>query len=242
MAAALMFAGIPAQLDEESLADMAACGMFSGSGTGYKNLHLVAPGSFLEVDSLSGTMTTAALSPAADGLIRREVEPDALEKAHAAIRRWVEELRFFNTSTLRLNLSGGRDSRIVAAALFAADLDCEIALCSPPAKDAELARQLLKLAQVDAQVKHQNRRQEIQAWYAARGSLLEIADDFLRTQNSNISVKLFFSWPLAISDIDSGFCMSVVIRARSRITVIIRLNSLRRNRPGKEPVRGCGLH
>ncbi len=204
MAAALMFAGLPARLDETSLADMAACGMFSGSGTGYKNLNLVAPGSFIEVGTLSGKITTTPLSSAAGGLIRREPEPDAVEKAHAAISRWMEELRFFNKSTIRLNLSGGRDSRVVGAALLAAGLDCEIAICSPPTKDAELARQLLKLANVGALVKNQDRRQEIKAWYAEQGSLLDIAGDFLRTHNSDISVKLFFSWPMAISDADSG--------------------------------------
>lgn len=204
MAAALIFAGLPARLDESALADLAACGMFSGSGTGYQNLHRAAPGTLIEVDALSGKAVSRYLSSAACGLTRSEPQPDAVEKAHAAIAAWMRELALFSHGRLRLNLSGGRDSRVVGAALLAAGLDCEMALCSPPAKDAELAKRLLNLAGMATAVQEQARRAAIEQWYATHGDLLDIADTFLRNTNSDISVKLFFSWPTAISDAAAG--------------------------------------
>lgn len=200
MAAALIFAGLPASLDESALADMAACGMFSGVGTGYKNLRLAEPGVFIKVETLSGNVNSMRISGPACGLTRSEPDPDAAAKAHAAINDWMRELGFLNRGKLRLHLSGGRDSRVVGAALLASGLDCEISLCNPPLKDAELAKKLLKLADIKAPVEDQARRGVIEEWYAASKDLLDIGADFLRAVNSDISVKLFFSWPTAVSD------------------------------------------
>lgn len=96
---------------------MAACGMFSGVGTGYKNLRLAEPGAFIEVETLSGNVNSMRISGPARGLTRSEPDPDAATKAHAAIKDWMRELGFLNSGKLRLHLSGGRDSRVVGAAL-----------------------------------------------------------------------------------------------------------------------------
>lgn len=201
MAAALMFAGVPARLDMSALADMAACGMFSGKGTGYENLHLVEPATFLDVDTLSGNIHSRQESDMEWLVPKPEPDLDAVEKAHAAIRVWMRDLGYFcGSNKLRLNLSGGRDSRVVGAALLSSGLDCGITLCSPPDKDAELARSLLRLAGITSAVEDQTRWSAIKEWYASHGDLLDISDTFLRNANSDISVKLFFSWPTAVSD------------------------------------------
>ena len=201
MAAALLFAGVPARADASALADMAACGMCSGNGTGYQNLRLADPGISLDVATLSGTERLTRLGDAPDGLPMAAPDPDAVEKVHDAMSGWMRDLALFRgEKNLRLNLSGGRDSRVVGAALLASGLDCEITLCSPPVKDAELAATLLRLADRSGAVEEQERRAAIEAWYAAQGSLPDIAATFLRKANTDISVKLFFSWPTAIAE------------------------------------------
>lgn len=200
MAAALMFAGVPARADDAALVDMAACGMFSGNSTGYRHLRLADPGVVIDVATLSGTERSTRPGTPDDPPLTWP-EPDAVDKVHAAMSDWMRDLALFRgEKKLRLNLSGGRDSRIVGAALLASGLDCEISLCSPPVREAELAGTLLRLAGRSNAVEHQKRRTVIEAWYATQGSLRDIAGSFLRHMNSDISVKLFFSWPTAISD------------------------------------------
>ena len=201
MAAALIFAGVPARLDASALADMAACGMFSGAGTGYENLRLAEPASLIDVETLSGKVRKTRWCEAPNGLMKAPPAPDAVEQAYAAICAWMCDLAVFHgKKKLRLSLSGGRDSRVVGAALLASGLDHEITVCSPPVMDGVLAERLLRLAGVTATPEKQARRKIIEQWYSSRGNLSDIAAAFLRNENSDISVKLFFSWPSAVAD------------------------------------------
>lgn len=204
MAAALIFAGVTSQLDVSALADMAACGMFSGTGTGYENLRLAEPASLIDVETLSGTVRSTRLCEAPAGLVKAPPPADAVEQTYTAIRAWMRDLDFFTAKKkLRLSLSGGRDSRVVGAALLASGLEHEIRVCTPPVMDGALAKRLLRLAGVPTTPQTQARRKTIEEWYAARGSLTDIAAAFLRNENSDISVKLFFSWPSAVADGDT---------------------------------------
>lgn len=201
MAAALIFAGVPARLDASALADMAACGMFSGAATGYENLRLAEPASLIDVETLSGKVRKTRWREAPNGLMKASPAPDAVDQAYAAINAWMRDLCFFHgKKRLRLNLSGGRDSRVAGAALLASGLDHEITVCSPPVMDGVLAERLLRLAGVTATPEKQARRKIIEEWYSSRGSLSDIAAAFLRNENSDISVKLYFSWPSAVAD------------------------------------------
>lgn len=201
MAAALIFAAVPARLDTAAMADMAACGMFSGSGTGYENMRLAAPSSLIEADIMTGDIHCHTLSDAPGGLVRAMPGPEAIEETHAALSAWMGELgAFHGQARLHFNLSGGRDSRVVGSALLTSGLQPEITVCAPPVKDGELAQRLLRLAGFNAPPETQARRQMIERWYAAQGSLTDVAADFLHNKNSDISVKLFFSWPSQVAD------------------------------------------
>lgn len=194
MAAALLLAGIPARLDECAWAEMAATGMFFGASTGYANMSYTAPGSLITVGLQSGLTEYRRLSTDCGGITMAPNPQHAAAEAHEALQEWTRELKTFYTDTPQLSLSGGRDSRVVAAHLLAEGaLQPDILTVHPPRKDAELAQQLIETLDTPHKLTICNRKDEIVDRYSDTAELVSYAQSLLTVSNLDMSVASAFS-------------------------------------------------
>lgn len=194
MAAALLLAGIPARLDECAWAEMAATGMFFGASTGYANMAYTAPGSLITVELQSGLTEYRRLSTDCGGITMAPNPQHAAAEAHEALQEWTRELKTFYTDTPQLSLSGGRDSRVVAAHLLAEGaVQPDILTVHPPRKDAELAQQLIERLDTPHKLTICNRKDEIVDRYSDTAELVSYAQSLLSVSNLDMSVASAFS-------------------------------------------------
>lgn len=201
MAAALLLAGVPARLDEQAWAELAATGMFFGASTGYAHMSYAAPGSLMTANIDSGLTEYRRLSTDTCGIGMALNPPDAAEKAHDAIRLWCRELLQMTGGANQLYLSGGRDSRVVASHFLAeaqSETPLEIFTFSPPNKDAELARTLLENCKHTFPLTTGQRANRILGNYKKeQKELTTISEKLLRQYNTDIAIASVVSTGLS---------------------------------------------
>lgn len=142
--AALRFAGVRAQPDELAWQRMAGCDWPMGEATPYAGVRTVpaatsvrATAGSLEhstVDLLAELVRTRTADPGAPGSLAATAEA-LRDTARSVSRLWPERPT--------LSLSGGRDSRLVAAAFVAAGVDVAFTTNGGLAGEADTARRLL---------------------------------------------------------------------------------------------------
>lgn len=151
--AALRFAGRRAEADPLAWARMAACDWAMGDRTPYAGVRTVA----------AATSVTAGRSGVAErsldvltGLVERRTDPlagDTLDRAETALRSVATSVATTWPGVPVLSLSGGRDSRLVAAAFLAAGRPVRLRTYGGASGESEAARRLV--ARLPTPVEHE---------------------------------------------------------------------------------------
>lgn len=144
-AAPLLFAGIEPRADERGWRILAAASWLIGDATPFAGVRKVGPGTVIEV-APSGVreQATDAVGPlvsperASAAALAEAACADAVTQARDAGAAW--------PATADCDLSGGRDSRVVAAAVIAAGVDVRLNTSDATPGEADVARRLVELA------------------------------------------------------------------------------------------------
>ena len=118
--AALRFAGVRAEADDEAWRRLAACDWAMGDRTAYRGVDVVAAGT--QIVACRGQVTRCA-QDVLTGLVERRRDPLApatLTAAAGALVDMASDVTATWSAVPDLSLSGGRDSRLVAAVFLAA--------------------------------------------------------------------------------------------------------------------------
>ena len=144
-AAGNLFAGIPVEADERGWQLLAAVGWFFGDSTPIKGVSKVAAGSVIDAGP-------AGIEARETGIVGRLVSGDAgdLDRLYAdAAEHAVDQVRFADSlwhEKPAIHLSGGRDSRLVAAAAVNGEVDAVFRTSDNTPGEADIARQLVDVA------------------------------------------------------------------------------------------------
>lgn len=149
-AALLAFTRQSARMNEEAWQLFAACGWFMGSSSPLAGVTRVPPSTLISVraDAKPRVSSTAGLAA------WTQVRPQTVDFETAAdgMRQYFSELSALTSGPYRVMLSGGRDSRAVAAAAIAADLPATYLTLGPIVGEIDTARRLMSL--IDRPFKH----------------------------------------------------------------------------------------
>ena len=190
-AAAPLLAATTARMDEAAWAGFAANGMFYGGGTGFANMSYVLPGTWLEANIRSGLVERRRFSTDTGGVYAESLPASAVEECGAALTDWWRDLGRLTSGQKMMDLSGGRDSRVVAAYALASGLDVKFKTYSPPSQDAALAEQIMALAGCGDRLERHDSRDMIKSSYGENISLTDHAAKILRANNPDVCIATF---------------------------------------------------
>ena len=151
--AALRFAGQPAVADELAWRRMAACDWPMGDATPYAGVSCVPAATQILVDVTGPRRHTIDLLPQLVGTPRGGLDEQAVADAADGLIAAARSVTSLWPGTPLLTLSGGRDSRLVAASFLAAGVDVRLRTDGTIAGEADTARELV--ARLDRTVRHQ---------------------------------------------------------------------------------------
>ena len=191
MAAAPILAATHARIDEIAWAGFAANGLFYGGSTGFANMTYVAPGTWVQVDLRSGLTERRRFSTDTGGVAVEPLLSVAAEECGDAFMGWWRDFGYLSSGRKELSLSGGRDSRVVAAYALASGTNVSINTYSPPSLDADLAERLMSLVKHNTSFTRNDRRKNIEYAYKRKASFFEHAVEILRANNPDICVSSF---------------------------------------------------
>jgi hypothetical protein len=161
LGALALFAGTEPEPDERGWALFAAAGWFMGDSTPVRGMRKVAPGTVLRVGPQGASVeeTGAAEALAGRGVAGEARVDEAAEAAKLALRTAAAVF----PERPRVDLSGGRDSRVSAAAAIAAGIDAELRTSDVKAGEADIARELVARAprEVDHKVAWREGQQKV---------------------------------------------------------------------------------
>ncbi len=152
--AALLFAREPVSADLEAWAQSAVADEFFGRATPFANVHVVPAASHLHWDGTTSRLTSSALnvtesllSPRPDDRLDELVDAaaESLTRTTASMARWLPGRPV-------VDLSGGRDSRLVAASFLAADTEVTLHSHDAVPGDLDVAQDLV--GRLDRDVEH----------------------------------------------------------------------------------------
>lgn len=143
--AALLFAGLRAEPDQAAWLRMAACDWAMGDATPYAGVRVVPAGTRIEVDAHG--CRTHTLDVLADLVARRRdpLDEASLATTEEALRGVARSIASVWPGVPVLSLSGGRDSRLVAAAFLAAGIEVRLKTYGAVGGEADTARRLVAL-------------------------------------------------------------------------------------------------
>lgn len=151
--AALLFAGLRAEADDEAWRRMAVCDWAMGDRTPYAGVRTVPAATRITAD-VTGVARSSVDVLA--GLVARRVDPlsaATLDRTAAALVAVAESVATTWPAVPVLSLSGGRDSRLVAAAFLAAGRPVQLRTYETALGEAQTARRLVGL--LPAPVEHE---------------------------------------------------------------------------------------
>jgi hypothetical protein len=151
--AALRFAGLRAEPDDEAWLRIAGCDWAMGDRTAYRGVSVVPPAT--SVCAARGSTTTRSLDPLAALMAGPGTDPltdDGVEGVVAGLTATVRSYQRLWPTAPQLNLSGGMDSRLVAAVFLAAGTEPSFLTDGSVAGEATTARELT--ARVGAADRH----------------------------------------------------------------------------------------
>ncbi len=146
--AALLFAGVPIAPDHEGWLRSAVADEFFGASTPYAGVRALEPATHVHWDgqtrrrSVSSVDTCASWIPALDGT---EPNADLVDAAAADLTRMAASIGRLYSGVPTVDLTGGRDSRLVAAAFLASETDIVLHTHDAVPGDLEIARRLVEM-------------------------------------------------------------------------------------------------
>ena len=193
MSAATLLAGEPAAVNKAAWAQMVTLGMFTGQHVGRHNMELLPAETHIHINMASGYVSKQRL-PQQDYSALSQIPASAVDETCHAMLQWHKELVRFSSAPRTLSLSGGRDSRVIAAYAFATNLEnltCKTSY--PPQNDYTLAKQLVENSHKNFTFIGENRREIIINSFALKMSLLEHASGIIHNFNEDISAISYLS-------------------------------------------------
>jgi len=189
-----VFAGIGPRADERAWGVLAAAGWFLGELTAIEGVRQLPPASIVEVireaDSLSisGRRGMAALEELV-GPRRARVGKSAKAAAEGA-RALLRDVGEVWDEPLDVDLSGGRDSRLSAAAAIAVGTDVEMRTADLEFGEVDVVNQLLEAAPSRIPSRVEEAEEEPDDTLAARAAHLHAAHDGMRNPQSLLRMPL----------------------------------------------------
>lgn len=121
-------------------------GWFLGSDTPFAGISVLPPGCRVTATDSSDAPVLSEASDVFGAVIARSISGESMpaEVASEALVSFFREMYTFIDAPIRIGLSGGRDSRIVAAAALRAEVPAELYTRYPPDFDLDLARTLVQ--------------------------------------------------------------------------------------------------
>ena len=162
-AAAVRFAGIYAEPDRAGWRTFAASGWFMGDSTPLDKVTAVPGGAVVRYRPDAGGRqitrldAVAAWAEAGRGDALRA---ERVEAAAEALRGFGRSLKRMHEGTVSIGLSGGRDSRLVAAAMLAAGVDVRFQTNGAEPGEADVAEHLVSLLSASMRPEHVVNRPE----------------------------------------------------------------------------------
>ncbi|WP_157551534.1 hypothetical protein [Kineosphaera limosa] len=145
--AALSFAGLPARADEVGWAHIGVADELFGQVSAYEGVRVIDAATCLEWDGRAGRLSVSAVDTVSSWAV-----PDRAARSGELIEAAAQDLAGVAASVARLfdqrpvvDLTGGRDSRLVAAAFLAADADVCLHTHDALPGDLQVARELVGL-------------------------------------------------------------------------------------------------
>ncbi|MEZ0113151.1 hypothetical protein ABH920_007181 [Catenulispora sp. EB89] len=175
-AAAVRFAGVYAEPDRAGWRTFAASGWFMGDSTPLDKVTAVPGGAVVryrpDADGRQITRLDAVAAWAEAGR-GDALRPDRVEAAAEALRGFGRSLARMHDGSVSIGLSGGRDSRLVAAAMLAAGVDVRLQTNGAEPGEADVAEHLVSLLPPDLRPEHTVNRPKP----GAAGQVHVVADD-----------------------------------------------------------------
>lgn len=150
--AAVIFGDLPLAPDERGWAHSAVADEYFGDATPFDGVRAVGPATHVEWDGRTGrrtvtaidtVATTMSVSPPSDGGTVDRVPAEVAEEVAADLLATVRTISTFYDNPPIVDLTGGRDSRLVAAAFIAADVPFRLHTHDGVPADLAVARDLL---------------------------------------------------------------------------------------------------
>ena len=138
---ASLFAYGAGRLSEEGWTSLIARGAFLGETTPYAGIRLEAPGATVIARDEAGGLNVQR--PVAGGSLFQPPLEDVATAVDRALHEVFASIARLGTGSLTVTLSGGRDSRLLAAIALELGLTDELWTSSPPELDLEIAGQLV---------------------------------------------------------------------------------------------------
>jgi hypothetical protein len=156
-AAACRFADVYAEPDRTGWRTFAASGWFMGNSTPFDKVTAVPGGAVVRYrPDAGGRQATRLDAVAAWAEAGRgdALRADRVEAAAEALRGFGRSLKRMRNGTVSIGLSGGRDSRLVAAAMLAAGVDLRLQTNGAEPGEADVAEHLVSLLPADIRPEH----------------------------------------------------------------------------------------
>lgn len=126
----------------EGWASYEALGWFMEHYTPFHDVTVASPSTYIQLDGLSGTSERRNYEGFSRVLSAFAGEADNISLVSQGFGRFFRELDSFTRGPYRLGLSGGRDSRLIAAFALANQVDLAIHTQTPPQLELDLVREL----------------------------------------------------------------------------------------------------
>jgi hypothetical protein len=180
-----LFAGIPPAPDERAWRVFAAAGWFLGSTTPIEGAAKVPPGSVITVrEREGGVQVEHRETDVRGGLVapRRARLRDSAEEAGAAAVAMARDFGRAWSVPIEISLSGGRDSRVSAAAAVAAGIDATFSTTDQDPGEVEVVRELIAAAPtaMEHEIVHPEPEQAPEDDFAERVRAIHLVHDGMR--------------------------------------------------------------
>ncbi|MGI9020755.1 MAG: hypothetical protein ACR2G3_08610 [Solirubrobacterales bacterium] len=203
-----LFAGVPPRADERAWSVLAATGWFLGEATAIEGVRQLGPASVVEAERSGGATRVSSRRNLA--AVRELVEPrrarlaESADAAAEAARGLVGDVAAAWGVPIDVDLSGGRDSRVSAAAAIAAGAEIELRTVDLEQGELDVVEGLIERAPRWIPSRVQGAEQEPEDALATRLANLHLAHDGMRNPQAVLRAPMPIPHPVSERPVISG--------------------------------------